>query len=153
MKLARLCLALFAGTALFAFTPAFADDDDDDERKKRRHRNQGKQAAREVHFHHHHHHYHLPSGEVIERSGPAPALHSNPQARLAPPPAAQPGFPKESPGERASAKLRQRDILQKELQVEEDLLAKARRDGAVGDIELHEKNIAALRRELANLER
>src|SRR6267142_3428184 len=37
-------------------------------------------------------------------------------------------FPKESPSDRASAKERQRDILEKELATEQDLLAKARKD-------------------------
>jgi hypothetical protein len=96
-----------------------------------------------------------------------------------PPPAksARPGeFPKESPAERASARERQRDILEKELATEQAALAKARQDLAAqeqirsGDernyarvlerlqpykdsIETHEKNIEALKRELSNLYR
>jgi hypothetical protein len=83
-------------------------------------------------------------------------------------------FPRESAAERASAKGRQRDILEKELVAERQALAKARQDLAEqesvrgGDernyarveqrlqplkdnVELHEKNIEALRRELNNL--
>ena len=83
-------------------------------------------------------------------------------------------FPKETAAERANAKGRQRDILEKELVAEQQALAKARQDLAEqesargGDernyarveqrlqpfkdsVELHEKNIEALRRELINL--
>jgi len=85
-------------------------------------------------------------------------------------------FPKESPSDRASAKERQRDILEKELATEQDLLAKARKDlteqeavrngdernfarvldrlQPFKDNEApHEKNVEALRRELGNLSR
>jgi hypothetical protein len=88
----------------------------------------------------------------------------------------QGAFPKESPTARANAKDRQRDILEKELAAEAELLAKARQELAQqesvrsGDernyarvierlqpykdkVEVHEKNIEALRRELANLSR
>jgi hypothetical protein len=96
----------------------------------------------------------------------------------APKPAARkPGaFPKETAAERANAKERQREILEKELATEMDGLAKAKQalseQEAVrsGDernyarvlerlqpykdrIETHEKNIEALKRELANLNR
>lgn len=98
-------------------------------------------------------------------------------AQKAAPRAATPGsFPKESAADRASAKGRQREILEKELATEEQLLAKARKQLAeqeaarTGDernyarvlerlqpykdsVETHEKNVAALRRELANLNR
>ncbi len=82
-------------------------------------------------------------------------------------------FPKESPAERASAKGRQREILEQELQTEQQLLAKAKKALAEqeatrsGDernyarvlerlqpykdtVEVHEKNVEALRRELSN---
>jgi hypothetical protein len=88
----------------------------------------------------------------------------------------QGAFPKESPAARANAKDRQREILEKELAAEAELLAKARQELAQqesvrsGDernyarvierlqpfkdkVEVHEKNIEALRRELANLNR
>jgi hypothetical protein len=83
-------------------------------------------------------------------------------------------FPKETSAERANAKGRQREILEKELVAEQQSLAKARQDlmeqetARGGDernfarveqrlqpfkdsVELHEKNIEALRRELKNL--
>jgi len=96
----------------------------------------------------------------------------------APKPAASaPGkFPKESAADRANAKGRQREILEKELSAEMQDLAKAKQALAEqeavrsGDernyarvlerlqpykdrIETHEKNIEALKRELANLNR
>jgi len=96
----------------------------------------------------------------------------------APKPAARPPgtFPKESPAQRATAKGRQREILEKELNAEAQDLAKAKQALAEqeavrsGDernyarvlerlqpykdrIETHEKNIEALKRELANLNR
>jgi hypothetical protein len=86
------------------------------------------------------------------------------------------GFPRESGTERASARERQRQILEQELKSEEDQLAQARKALAEQDlprsgedrgsaktierlqpyrdnIELHEKNLDALRRELNNLNR
>ena len=95
----------------------------------------------------------------------------------APKPAAKasPGsFPKESPEDRASAKSRQREILEKELAQEQAALAKAKEELAAQEqvrfgnernyarveerlqpfkdsVETHEKNIQALRRELGNL--
>ena len=88
--------------------------------------------------------------------------------------AARSEFPKETPSARASAKERQRDILEKELETEQDLLAKSKKElveqEAVrnGDernyarvldrlqpfkdnVDRHEKNVEALRRELGNL--
>ena len=85
-------------------------------------------------------------------------------------------FPRESAADRASAKGRQRDILQQELAAEEADLAKAKQalaeqeDVRQGDernyarvlerlqpykdrVETHEKNVEALRRELANVSR
>ena len=82
------------------------------------------------------------------------------------------GFPKESPSERANAKGRQREVLEKELTTEQELLAKAKKTLAdqeavrTGDernyarvlerlqpyrdtVETHEKNVEALRRELS----
>jgi hypothetical protein len=101
-----------------------------------------------------------------------------PAQQAAPKPAARSpaGFPKESPTDRASAKGRQRDILEKELATEQQLLAKAKQQLAEqeavrsGDernyarvqerlqpfkdsVETHEKNVEALRRELSNLSR
>ena len=104
------------------------------------------------------------------------------QINVAPPP--QPGrqtrapasFPRESAADRANAKGRQREILEKELASEEADLVKAKQALAEqesvrgGDernyarvlerlqpfkdrVETHEKNVEALRRELANLNR
>jgi hypothetical protein len=99
-------------------------------------------------------------------------------AQKAPAPAAKspPNFPKESASDRASAKGRQRDILEKELATEQKLLAEAQQKLAqqeairTGDernyakvlerlqpykdsVETHQKNVEALRRELSNLSR
>jgi hypothetical protein len=86
------------------------------------------------------------------------------------------GFPKESPGDRASAKSRQRETLERELTQEESMLADARRKLAEqeavrsGDeknyarvldrlrpyqdaVEVHQKNVDALKREIGNLSR
>jgi len=91
-------------------------------------------------------------------------------------PAGSTGFPRESAEQRASARERQRDVLEKELATEQTALAKAKQDLAAqeavrtGDernyarvqerlqpykdsVETHEKNIEALKRELANLYR
>ncbi len=98
------------------------------------------------------------------------------EINVVPAPARSASFPKESASQRASAKDRQRDILEKELATEEQLLAKAQKDLAdqeairTGDernyarvlerlqpykdsVETHQKNIQALRRELSNLSR
>src|SRR5688572_8919152 len=96
---------------------------------------------------------------------------------LTKPPARTPsGFPRETPRDSATARERQRDILQQELASEEQALSKARQALAQqeavrsGDernyarvlerlqpykdsVETHQKNIEALKRELANLNR
>ena len=89
-------------------------------------------------------------------------------------PAGSTGFPRESAEQRASARERQREVLEKELATEQSALAKAKQDLAAqeavrtGDernyarveqrlqpykdsVETHEKNVEALKRELANL--
>lgn len=86
------------------------------------------------------------------------------------------GFPKESANDRASAKARQRETLEKELVQEQGMLEDARRKLAEQEairtgneknyarvlerlkpfrdsVQLHEKNIEALKREIANLSR
>jgi hypothetical protein len=88
----------------------------------------------------------------------------------------QASFPREDDSARAAAKGRQRQILEKELANEQDMLGKARaalaeqesvRTGDErnyarvlermkpyqDDVETHEKNVEALRRELQNLDR
>ena len=99
---------------------------------------------------------------------PAPA---KPAAKAPPPPS---GFPRESAGDRLSARDRQRQTLETELASEEALLAKAKaelveqegiRTGGEknyarvlerlqkykDNVELHEKNAEELRKELAKL--
>ena len=89
-------------------------------------------------------------------------------------PASPSSFPRETPQARASAKERQRDILEKELSSEQQLLDQARKELAEqestrgGDeknyarvlerlqpfkdsVDLHQKNIEALKRELSNI--
>jgi Domain of unknown function (DUF4124) len=99
------------------------------------------------------------------------------QINVAPaPPKARPGFPRESAADRATAKGRQREILEKELAAEQADLARAKQalteQEAIrtGDernyarvlerlqpykdrVETHEKNVEALKRELSNLDR
>jgi hypothetical protein len=99
------------------------------------------------------------------------AANGKPAAKAAPG-----SFPKEDSQARASARERQREILEKELKQEESLLAQAREDLEAqesvryGDernyarvlerlqkykdaVELHQKNVESLRRELTNLYR
>ena len=86
------------------------------------------------------------------------------------------GFPKESSSDRASSKAKQRETIENELSQEQSMLADARKKLAeqeairTGDeknyarvlerlkpykdtVEVHEKNVEALRRELINLSR
>jgi hypothetical protein len=95
-------------------------------------------------------------------------------AQKQPPSGAPSSFPRETPQARASAKERQRDILEKELASEQQLLDQARkelneqestREGGERNyarvlerlqpfkdsVELHQKNIEALKRELSNI--
>jgi septal ring factor EnvC (AmiA/AmiB activator) len=85
-------------------------------------------------------------------------------------------FPKESPSDRAASKAKQKDTIEKELTQEQAMLADARKKLAeqeairTGDeknyskvierlrpykdtVEVHEKNVEALKRELTNLSR
>jgi septal ring factor EnvC (AmiA/AmiB activator) len=86
------------------------------------------------------------------------------------------GFPKESASDRASSKVKQRDTIERELSQEQSMLTDARKKLAEqesirsGDeknyarvlerlkpyqdtVEVHEKNVEALKRELGNLSR
>lgn len=104
---------------------------------------------------------------------PQPAQKPAPSA---PRSAAPSGFPREEPGARASARERQKEILERELAQEEGLLAKAKKVLAeqesvrTGDernyarvlerlqpykdsVEVHTKNVEALRQELSKLSR
>jgi len=85
-------------------------------------------------------------------------------------------FPRETPADRASSKAKQKDTIEKELTQEESMLSDARKKLAeqeairTGDeknyakvierlkpykdtVEVHEKNVEALKRELTNLSR
>ena len=104
------------------------------------------------------------------------------QTRVTVVPAAKPsakspaGFPKETSSDRASSKAKQRDTIERELTQEESMLADAKKKLAEqeavrsGDeknyakvlerlrpykdtVEVHEKNVEALKRELGNLSR
>ncbi len=104
-----------------------------------------------------------------------PAATPKPTAKAVPTPSPA-GFPKETVNDRSKGKERQRQLLEGELSQEEQLLAAARRELATqeatrsGDernyakvlerlqkyrdnVEVHEKNIEALKRELASLSR
>ena len=95
-------------------------------------------------------------------------------AQKIPPPGARANFPRETPQARDTAKARQRDILEKELAAEQQQLDQAQKTLAeqesmrMGDeknyarvlerlqpykdnVDLHQKNIEALRRELSNI--
>lgn len=172
MTIKKFCLAVFAGMMVLAAPAGFADDDDDDDDwKKRRHAERKKKGKHPVHYHHYYYIY--PDGTIegpVAKNGdaplpPVPRERHAPYALQKPYPKSAPAFPRESPGERSLAKERQRSILEKELAAEQELLERAR--GALGDsfgdpertqvlkddVQLHERNIAALRRELSHLER
>lgn len=110
--------------------------------------------------------------KVISREINVVPLPAPPKSSAPPPP--QASYPREDPAGRAAAKERQRQILEKELAIEEDLLSKARaalldqeslragddRSGArllerlrpyQEDVDSHERNVGALKRELQNL--
>ncbi len=111
--------------------------------------------------------------EVVSRtvSAVVPAPVAPKSAAKTPSPA---GFPKEDAATRATAKDRQREIIARELAQEEGILARAKKDLAdqeatrYGDeknqqtvldrlrkyrenVELHEKNVQELRKELGNI--
>lgn len=142
--LQKFFMAVLAGAALLAAAPVVSHDDDDDDDWKERRR---------------YYHYERPP-IVIYRDPPAPprGYRDRPAAPSPQEPAVKTprSFPRESPADRAAAKERQRDILQKELAAEQALLDSARRERAEpskDSIETHERNIEALKRELSNLNR
>ena len=114
-----------------------------------------------------------PSKAAPGASGTPGTKPAAPTASTSPSPS---GFPKETPTDRLKGREKQRAILEGELSQEEQLLAQAKRELAQqestrsGDernyakvlerlqkyrdnVEVHEKNIEALKRELANLYR
>lgn len=139
MRMKKLALVLLAGTAaLLGAGPVFADDDDWKERRKHE-----RKTKREVH----HHHYYYSPPVIIYRNAPAFPPAEKPAGR------ASPAFPIESMAERSLAWERQREILEKELATEQQLLAEARLQQRRDSVEMHERNIEGLRRELKNVER
>lgn len=177
--------AMFAAAALLAASPAIADEDDEREERYQKHKKRGKDKGK--------HKKDDPGYYVFSyiprRTGatavapdcpPPPPQDLSLRPDLAPMPQPEPraygkppnAFPKESRQQRALAGERQREILEKELATEQDLLELARRelaeqqariDRESGDrstlrpytenVELHERNVAALRRELSQLHR
>ncbi len=114
----------------------------------------------------------LVARQVMNEAAPAGPAAARPAARERSAPPA--GFPKEDAGSRASAKDRQREILERELAQEESMLAKAKKEltdqenQRSGDeknyarvlerlqpykntLEVHTKNVDALRQELGKL--
>ena len=112
--------------------------------------------------------------KVISREVNVVPMQAPPKSRAQPP--QEPSYPREDAAKRSAARERQRQILEKELTAEEDLLGKARavlleqetvRSGNErnyarmlerlrpyqDDVETHERNVEALKRELQNLER
>jgi hypothetical protein len=106
-----------------------------------------------------------PASVGTARAGPTNATTKSPAS-----------FPRETPSDRAASKAKQRDTIAKELSQEEAMLADARKKLAdqeairTGDeknyarvlerlkpyrdtVEVHEKNVEALKRELTNLSR
>lgn len=61
------------------------------------------------------------------------------------------GFPKVDSDTQRKRDDTRRKILEDELSAEEKMLAEARKSPSKDDIELHEKNVEALKKELANL--
>lgn len=173
-------MAFIAGVALVMAAPVLSheedDEDEDDWREYRRDYDRKKRKHRDRYFPHFH--YERPP-MVIYRE--PPGLPRRYRDRSATPPTKEPalkgpeGFPKESPADRAAARERQRDILEKEFAAEQTLLAQAKKELAErsarlgvnrpngeasedlqtykDSVETHERNIEALKRELKNLDR
>ncbi len=138
-------IVILASAILLAPASLYAhDDDDDDDRKRTRHHK--KKIGREVDYSLYCH-CPSPASPAVEAAPTMPPTVRKPVAR------GPDSFPKETSTERASAKERQVELLEKELAEEHALLSKATTAQAHEDIELHGKNIAAIRRELGNLYR
>lgn len=134
------CMVILVGATLLAPVSLYAHDDDDDDGDRKRSRHYRSERGYEA-------------DHMLYCSCPAPSA-SAVEPPMAPP--AKPSsrgpesFPRETPTEHASAKERQLELLEHELVEERRLLSKAMAANAAEDIRLHQKNIAALRRELAN---
>lgn len=170
MTLKRLSIAVLAGSALLAAAPVLAHGDDDDWEEHRRHQHK-KKPKRELR---HHQYYYQPPVVIYRNAPPASPVYRDSPAPSAETPAgkADPRFPTESVTERSLARERQREILEKELATEQQLLAEAKKQlteqeaARPGDerayarlqpykdsVELHARNIEALRREMMILNR
>lgn len=185
MPLNVLWVTLFALTALLAGGPALADDDDDDweetyhygDKKKGKGKDK-KKGKNEPRYYIYYYVPREPGPPLMADCPPAPAFRPDmPSMPQAAPRAygKTPGaFPRESQRERSLAGERRREILEKELATEQELLALAKRelaeqaaggaaDGAavsperlrpyMDNVELHEKNVSALRLELSRVHR
>ena len=139
-------VVILASAILLAPASLYADDDDDDDDQKRS-RHYRKKAGREADYSLYCHCPPPASAAVEPAPPPVSPASRKPLAR------SPDNFPKETPTERASAKERQVELLEKELAEEHQLLSKATEAQAHEDIELHRKNIAAIRRELGHLYR
>jgi hypothetical protein len=154
----KLVATLLAGTAMLASTSAlaepikvhhyyYADDDDEDEDDDRDdwkgRRDHPKEKKRK---HGSKHGYYRNERPPVVIYAPPP---DSPKPRVNP----GQSFPRESAAERAAAKERQREILEKELAAEQQLLADAKRRLDDQTARNHQRNTEALRRELRNLER
>lgn len=158
MNAKNLVVAMLAALGLVATPSAFAElikvhhyyvggDDDDDEAdddryewKERRDRRKGKKDkdARDDDRYYRHE---RPASIYMAPETPKPRTEL------------KRSFPRESAADLSAAKQRQRDILEKELAAEQQLLAEAKGRHDDENIRHHERNIEALRRELRNVER
>lgn len=157
MTVKSFVIAMLAGTALVAAPAAFAelikahhyyvvdDDDDDDggEWAERRNRKKGKKDRDPNRYGYYR--YERPPGVIY---GPPPQI-----ARPQPDSPSSRSFPRESLQEHSAAKNRQRNLLEKELAAEQQLLADAKGRLDEQSAQHHERNIEALRRELRSLQR
>lgn len=139
--LKRICIVILACTLALPPVALYADDDDDDDRKRSRHHR--KKVWHDADY-------------VLYCPCPAPSAPAVKDAPAPMPPAKSSArrpddFPTETPTERASARERQLDLLEKELEEERRLLARANAANAQDDIQMHQRNIVAIRRELARL--
>jgi hypothetical protein len=184
MKLKRFSIAMLAGAGLLPGAPASADEfvvhkhyyyDKKPKHDDRKGRGDHREDKKRKHTNEYgDYHYERPPVVIYryrfyEPDSEAPAV---PPSASKPRANAQPNFPRESAADRAAAKERQREILEKELATEQQLLTRARQriaeleavpPGAEGDdkrlrtyednLQNHEQNIQALRRELRNLDR
>lgn len=185
MSLKLLLIVIYGVSTSLAAVPVIAHDEEDWEERRHfnEHNKKGKNKDKNKHEKDPGHHvfYYVPYSGAIDTVTDCPPA---PNAHIAQPPdrplLAQPSsktnaraphaFPKESREQHALASQRQRQILEKELATEQELLGVARRDlgeqqgriargsgepsdlrSYLDNVELHERNIAALQRELSRL--